>query len=225
MLRAALYGMFAGVAVAIGACGSGEPSPSTVTARGAPPTTLVAALGDSITAGTPLFDPGAPEAGDERSQWAYWAARRLPGTTFRNCGVNGERTDEIARRLEDCARGADVLVVQGGVNDIAQGRQVADAADDLHSMIRRGKELGLRVATVELLPWNNGYPGAAPLIDDLNRQIRAIGREEEVPVYRWYRALEDPAKPGRMRPDLTIEGDHPSIAGHRRLGELVELPE
>lgn len=225
MPRTVLRGLVVSAALVLGACGSGDPSPSTVTATGARPATLVAALGDSITAGSPLFDPGDPDAGDERSQWEYWAARRLPGTTFRNCGVNGERTDEIARRLEECARGADVLVVQGGVNDIAQGRQVADTAADLRSMIRRGKELGLRVATVELLPWNNGYPDAAPLIDDLNRRIRAIGREENVPVYRWYRALEDPAAPGRMRPDLTSEGDHPSIAGYRRLGELVDLPE
>lgn len=225
MPRTVLRGLLVSAALVLGACGSGDPSPSTVTATGARPATLVAALGDSITAGTPLFDPGDPDAGDERSQWEYWAARRLPGTTFRNCGVNGERTDEIARRLDECARDADVLVVQGGVNDIAQGRQVADTAADLRSMIRRGKELGLRVATVELLPWNNGYPDAAPLIDDLNRRIRAIGREENVPVYRWYRALEDPAAPGRMRPDLTSEGDHPSIAGYRRLGELVDLPE
>ena len=28
---------------------------------------------------------------------------------FRNCGIYGQRTDEIARRLEDCAAGADVL--------------------------------------------------------------------------------------------------------------------
>lgn len=225
MSRTALRGLLVSIALAVGGCGSGDPSPSTVTATGAAPATLVAALGDSITAGAPLFDPGAPDAGDERSQWEYWAARRLPGTTFRNCGVSGERTDEIARRLEDCARGADVLVVQGGVNDIAQGRPVDDIAEDLRAMIRRGKELGLRVTTVELLPWDNGHPHAAPLIDDLNRRIRAIGRDEKVPVYRWYRALEDPAAPGRMRPDLTIDGDHPTIAGYRRLGELVDLPE
>ena len=28
-----------------------------------------------------------------------------------------------------------------------------------------------------------------------------------MPVLRWYSALEDPAARGRMRPDLTIDGD------------------
>jgi len=225
MPRVVLRGVLLVGVLALGACDDGPPDPSTVTGTTTPATTLVAALGDSITAGNPLYDPAFADAGDERSQWEYWAARRLPGTSFRNCGVSGERTDEIAQRLEDCARGADVLVVQGGVNDLAQGRPVAKVAADLRAMVRRGKELGLRVATVELLPWNNGYPAAAPQVSDLNRLIRAIGRDEKVPVYRWYRALEDPAAPGRMRRELTADGDHPSVAGYRKLGELVDLPD
>ena len=61
---------------------------------------------------------------DEKSQWQYWAAEHIPSLEFRNCGVYGERTDEIAKRLDECAKGAKVLIVQGGINDIAQGRPV-----------------------------------------------------------------------------------------------------
>ena len=58
---------------------------------------------------------------DRRSQYEFWAAAELgPDARFRNCGVFGERTDQIATRLEECAAGADRLVVQGGINDIAQ---------------------------------------------------------------------------------------------------------
>ena len=67
-------------------------------------------------------------------------------------------------RLDECVVGADVLVVQGGINDIAQGRPVAAAAENLRAMVRRGKELGLRVLLVDLLPWNNGWPDAEPKI-------------------------------------------------------------
>ena len=191
--------------------------------------TVVAALGDSITAGTPLWDPDPalrsqiPDP-DERSQYGYWAERALPGTDFRNCGVPGEGTDEIEARLESCAEGADVLVVQGGVNDIAQGLAVEASARNLRDMVRAGKRLGLRVAIVELLPWNGGYPGAAAPIRRLNEMIAEIGREENVPVVEWYRILEDPRRPGRMRLRLTIDLTHPSVAGYRRLGEAVELP-
>lgn len=189
----------------------------------------MAALGDSITAGTPLWDPNPgfrsqiPEP-DRRSQYGYWAERALPGTRFRNCGVNGQRTDQIAGRLARCADGADVLMVQGGVNDIAQGLPVDGAAENLRAMVRRGKALGLRVALVELLPWNGGHPAADRPIRRLNRRIAAIGREEDVTVIDWYDVLEDPRRPGRMRLRWTTDLAHPSVQGYRRLGEAIELP-
>ncbi len=187
--------------------------------------TLVATLGDSITAGSPGFDPDPRLratlgfGADEKSQWQYWAEQAHPELHFRNCGVYGERTDQIAARLDDCARGAAVLVVQGGINDIAQGRPVEPAAENLRRMVERGKELGLRVAIAELLPWNNGYPQADPKIHRLNELIRQIGRDEDVPVLPFYETLHDAGRPGRMREEWTSDGDHPSVEGYRLLGE------
>jgi lysophospholipase L1-like esterase len=187
----------------------------------------IAALGDSITAGSPLWDPD-PEvrsrigaASNERSQWEWWAARANPGLDFANCGVYGERAEEIERRLEACTAGADGLVVQGGINDVAQGRPVEEAAAALRRMVRRGRELGLAVALADVLPWNNGWPGAEPAIRRLNGLVHAIGRGEGVPVLPFHATLEDPARPGRMRPEWTDDGDHPSVEGYRRLGELA----
>jgi lysophospholipase L1-like esterase len=186
---------------------------------------IVAALGDSITAGSPLWDPdqairaGLGASADERSQYEYWAAQGDPRLTFRNCGVYGERTDQIALRLEGCAAGAEVLVVQGGINDIAQARTVEDAAANLRLMVGRGKELGLRVALADVLPWNNGYPGAEPRIRQLNALIGQIGEAEGVVVLPFHATLEDAERPGRMREEWTDDGDHPSVEGYRRLGE------
>lgn len=223
-MRAALLGVACG-ALALAGCGASH-APRAVLPQ---PASLVAALGDSITAGSPLWDP-APQvraqigsALDERSQYEYWAARRLR-VTFRNCGVFGERTDQIALRLDACARGARYLIVQGGINDIAQGRSVVDAARDLEAMVRRARALGLLVELVQILPWNNGYPAAAKPIEQLNGLIAQIGARERVPVLAFYHALEDPRAPGRMRAELTIDGNHPSVAGYRILGGLVRLP-
>ena len=215
------------------------PAPGTPAAPAAPKAALdarlIAALGDSITAGSPLWDPdpalreriSAPTgmAPDPRSQWGYWFERTDPQKRrVRNCGVFGERTDEIAARLEQCAVGAATLVVQGGINDIAQGRSVADAAKALEAMVQAGKAGGRDVVIVEVLPWNNGYPDAAPRIDELNELIGALAERQGVPVARWFGALEDPAARGRMRAKLTIDGDHPSVAGYKRLAGLVKLP-
>ena len=93
-------------------------------------------------------------------------------------------------RLDEAAAGADVLVVQGGINDIAQGRPVEEAAANLREMVRRGKELGLRVALADVLPWNNGWPDAEPKIRRLNALIvrdRAGGGRDAAAVPRHAR--------------------------------------
>ena len=181
---------------------------------------VVSALGDSISEGSPEFDGRG--GGDETSQWEYWAARADPRLVFRNCGVYGQRTDEIAERLDACAAGADVLVVQGGINDIAQGHAVEAAAANLQAMVRRGRQRGLRVALADVLPWNNGWPDAEPEIRKLNALIVEVAREEGVPLLPFHNTLEDPERPGRMHEEWThADGDHPSVAGYRRLGELA----
>jgi len=171
---------------------------------------IVAALGDSITEGSPGL-----------RGWDVWAAQADSRLELRNCGIYGQRTDEIAARLEECARGADVLIVQGGINDIAQGRDVENAAANLHAMVGRGKELGLRVALVDVLPWNNGWPDAEPEIRRLNALIREIARDEDVTLLPFHGTLEDPDRPGRMREEWTHEGDHPNEDGYRRLADVV----
>ena len=150
-----------------------------------------------------------------------WAARADPRLEIRNCGIYGQRTDEIIARLDECARGAEVLVVQGGINDIAQGRDIEQAAANLRAMVRRGRELGLRVALVDVLPWDNGWPDAEPEIRRLNELIAAVAREEDVPLLPFHDTLEDPDRPGRMREEWTSDGDHPSEDGYRRLGETA----
>ena len=195
---------------------------------------VVCALGDSITAGSPGYDPNPAErvrrgfGDDPESQWEHWAALRDRRLEFRNHGIYGQRTDEIASRLEGCAVGADVLVVQGGINDIAQGRPVEAAAENLQWMVRRGSELGLGVALADVLPWNNGWPDTELQIRGLNELVGELVREERVALLPFYDTLEDPDRPGRMREDWTAEGDHPSVAGYRRLGErafrLPDLP-
>jgi lysophospholipase L1-like esterase len=185
---------------------------------------IVACLGDSITAGSPLWDPDPAvrariELPDERSQWQWWAARRDSGLEFRNHGVYGQRTDEIAARLEDAVRGADVLIVQGGINDVVQNRPVEEAARNLAGMVEHGRRLGLRVALADVLPWNNGDARAATDIVRLNTLVRAIADGQNVPLLPFHDTLADPERPGRMCDDWTDDGDHPSIDGHRLLGE------
>ncbi|TML54887.1 MAG: hypothetical protein E6G16_02345 [Actinobacteria bacterium] len=183
---------------------------------------VVAVAGDSISAGSPLWDPDPAvrariPAPDERSQWQWWAGRADPRLEFRTTAVYGERTDQIARRLDVVLEGADVLVVQGGINDVVQRRPVEEAAGNIEAMLERGSAAGLAIAVTDVLPWNNGDERAAADIDRLNALIRQIA----APFLPFHDTLADPADPSRMGDGLTDDGDHPSVEGHRLLGDLV----
>lgn len=182
-----------------------------------------------MTAGAPRWSPdpkrrmllvrGRPT---RESQWQYAAERELDGRfRFRNCGVEGDRTDQIVARFESCIAGAQVLFVQGGTNDLVQGQPPAGAAANIRSMIRRAREAGLDVVVATIPPLNVRHPEWAPEIRRLNDLIRTLAREEDVPVVDFYSALEDPRRPGRMRADWTADGVHPSIEGYRRLGRAA----
>jgi lysophospholipase L1-like esterase len=190
---------------------------------------IIACLGDSITAGSPLWDPDPEvrkkiERPDERSQWEWWAMRMHGDLDLRNFGVNGERTDQIAARFGKAVDGAEGIVVQGGINDIVQGRPVEQTAANLAGMLHRARHAGLRVAIADVLPWNNGDSRAAADIDKLNELIRSIAEGQDVPLFRFSEVLADPSRPTRMRETLTEDGDHPSVEGHRLLGERAFQP-
>ena len=91
-----------------------------------------------------------------------------------------------------------MLVVQGGINDIAQGRPVEPAAENLRAMVRRGRELGLAVLLADVLPWNNGWPDAEAAIRNLNELVRGVATDESVPLLPFHDTLEDHE---RARPD------------------------
>jgi lysophospholipase L1-like esterase len=177
----------------------------------------VACLGDSITEGSPYWN-ARDQDGDPRGQWQYWAHRLHPELEFENHGRRGQRTDEILARVVAAVRGADVLILQGGINDIAQGRSIEVAAANLGSAVERGRVLGRRVAVCDVLPWNNGRSEHARAIRELNALIHAF----DVPVLPFHDTLVDPDDPDRMKAEWTNDdGDHPSLTGYQRLGELA----
>ena len=176
---------------------------------------IVAVCGDSISAGSPLWDPDPDVRAriaqpDARSQWQWWAAQKDPRLEFRTRAAYGKRTDEIAAFLDDVVDGADLLVVQGGINDIAQRRSVQDAARNLGILVERGRARGLPVALADVLPWPAGDEHAAREIARLNELIHAITNVTPLPFHDTLAAVDRP---------WSDDGDHPSVEGHRLLGE------
>jgi lysophospholipase L1-like esterase len=185
---------------------------------------VVAVAGDSISAGSPLWDPDPAvrariPAPDERSQWQWWASQADARLEFRTTAVYGERTDQIARRLDLVLGGADILVVQGGINDVVQRRPLEDAVGNLEAMLERGRAAGLGLALTDVLPWNNGDERAAADIRRLNALIGRLAANVGAKLLPFHDTLADPADPTRIGAGLSDDGDHPSVEGHRLLGE------
>ncbi len=67
----------------------------------------------------------------------------------------------------------------------------------------------------DVLRWNNGDARAAAGIERLNALIGQL----DAPLLPFHDTLADPADPTRMGDGLTDDGDHPSVEGHRLLGE------
>jgi len=88
-------------------------------------------------------------------------------------------------------------------------------------MVEDGRRLGLAVVLADLLPWNNGDDRAAADILELNARIHALAEELGLPLLPFHDTLVDLRRPHRMRDELTDDGDHPSVEGHRLLGERV----
>jgi lysophospholipase L1-like esterase len=187
---------------------------------------IIVALGDSTTAGTPLFKSPleAPPAGsgDERSQFAYWLMRAQPAWSVLNRGVNGERSDQIAARFERdvlASRPAAVIII-AGVNDVYQGRPVDQVTSQLRAMYDRAAEAGIPVIAGSIVPYNTATAEQNRKMHDINAWIAAEAARDANIIAVDTRAAA--AAPGdRDRLSGSPDGLHPDVDGYRAMAEAL----
>lgn len=188
---------------------------------------LIVALGDSTTAGTPgwmsprEFPPKG--RGDDRSQYAYWLMHAHPEWTVVNQGINGQRSDEIARRFDEdvAALRPSLVIIIAGVNDIYQGRPAAHVIAQLDTMYRRAAALGIRVVAGTILPYNTATPDQNARMREVNAWITA--RAESDPNMRVADtrvAVASATDPDRLA--STPDDLHPDADGYRRMAAAIE---
>jgi lysophospholipase L1-like esterase len=186
---------------------------------------VIVCLGDSTTAGTPLFkspveSPPAGE-GDERSQFAYWLRRARPHWTVLNRGVDGERTDQIAARFDEdvLAHLPDVVVILAGVNDVYQGRAPRDITPVLDALYRRARDAGIAVVAATIVPFNTATADQNARMRDVNAWIERRARELGLGFADTRAAAASPTNPDRLAgsPDDL----HPDVEGYRRMAEAL----
>ena len=188
---------------------------------------IVVAIGDSTTAGTPLFKSPveAPPSGegDERSQFAYWLMQARPEWDVRNRGVNGERSDQIRARWERdvIADAPAAVIIIAGVNDVYQGRPVAHVTGELRAIYDLAAAAQIPVVAGSIVPYNTATPSQNAAMQAINAWIRAEAERDANITFADTRA----AAARDDNPDMlrgSPDGLHPDIDGYRRMAAVIE---
>ena len=187
---------------------------------------LIVALGDSTTAGTPLFKSPveAPPRGegDETSQFTYWLMQAHPEWDVRNRGVNGERSDQIAARWERHVardRPAAAIII-AGVNDVYQGRSAEQVASQLRAMYDRAAAAGIPVIAGSIVPYNTATLEQNATMHAINAWIRAeADRDPNITFADTRAAVARDDNPDMLR--SSPDDLHPDAEGYRRMAEAL----
>jgi acyl-CoA thioesterase-1 len=176
------------------------------------PTTKIAFLGDSITAGSGLL---SSQAFPDRLQ-ALFAAEGYHEIDAINGGVSGDTTAGGLRRVEQLLEsGVKILVVELGGNDALRGLSVAQTHDNLAAIIQKARDRGVAVMVC-------GMEAPTNLGEDYREGFRAVFQRlrAEFPkdVVHIPFVLEGVAgRPELNQPD----GIHPNQEGAKKIAELL----
>ena len=187
---------------------------------------VIVALGDSTTAGTPMFKSPveAPPRGegDETSQFAYWLMQARPEWDVRNRGINGERSDQIAARWDAHVAADDpaAVIIIAGVNDVYQGRTVEHVTTQLRAMYDRAAASRSPVIAGSIVPYNTATPEQNAKMHAINAWIRAEADRDPNITFADTRA----AAASEADPDMlsgSPDGLHPDIDGYKRMAQAI----
>jgi lysophospholipase L1-like esterase len=186
----------------------------------------IVCLGDSTTAGTPLFKSpveAPPDGeGDERSQFPYWLRHAHPEWQVHNCGVNGERTDQIAARFDRdvLQHRPAVVVIIAGVNDVYQNLAADRVTAELAAMYDRAAQAGISVVAGTIVPYNTATPDQNARMHAVNDWIASQrGVRSRFSVVDTRAAAADSADADRLAG--SPDGLHPDIDGYRRMADAL----
>ncbi|MCK4483670.1 MAG: hypothetical protein KAU89_02515 [Candidatus Thorarchaeota archaeon] len=190
------------------------------------PAITILGFGDSLTAGTPGYDPDF--GGDERSQYGFWLLESGKSEghhriSFVNQGVLGELSQLMHGRLERLLQQKryDAVIILGGSNDIGWGYPVHAIFKTLTNLWSLASNNGARVVACTVPPIGSVFPDIQAKQGELNGLIlRAPKDIEELIVVDLFSVLAD--SDNILLPTFNSgDGLHLSIQGYRQMGETI----
>jgi lysophospholipase L1-like esterase len=190
------------------------------------PALTIVALGDSTTAGTPGFlspvEAPPDGSGDVTSQYAWWLKQAEPSWRVLNRGINRERTEAIAARMERDVFGhaPDVLVLLAGVNDVYDGDAPDAIQHRLEAMYTRALAADMPVVACSIIPFDTATAEHNACMRAVNAWIReTCTRTPHMAFCDTRAATAHPEAPDRLRE--SPDGLHPSPAVYRAMADAL----
>jgi lysophospholipase L1-like esterase len=183
-------------------------------------------FGDSLTAGTPGYEPGY--GGDARSQYGFWlldSARNDGVTTlqFHNQGIPGELARMMPQRLKRLleANSYDLVIIMAGTNDLGWGFGPSDVYESLLRIWQVSTSRETTTIACSIPPIGMRVPHHQQMQQELNQRILQEGsRLPYLLVADVFSKLADDNGLLPMRFD-SGDGLHLSVEGYRRIGESL----
>lgn len=187
--------------------------------------------GDSITAsgfnqhGTQDHTrPNSTNQGKYDASWSTQALYSAGGNYiyFRNWAISGAKSTLITDNLIDVALSQtelpDVLVVMMGPNDVAvvDPNSPATIVANYQRLLDVAKPLGVEIVPCTIIPNRNTSATIKSQRLLANVGIREFCRRNKLRMIDLYASVVDGE--GLFKADLTGDGIHPNIAGHRAMG-------
>jgi lysophospholipase L1-like esterase len=184
-------------------------------------------FGDSLTAGTPGFEPSL-NWGDVEYQYGFWLVKEatnagFPQPTFDNRGIPGELAQTMLPRLTAILGKTkfDVVIILGGSNDIGWGREVAEIFTDLKSLWNEAVNQECQVIACTVPPIRARFPPIQGAQTELNRLIREqVLKTDSIFVVDTFQELSDSKGLLRSKYD-SGDGLHLNKLGYRTMGEVI----
>lgn len=185
----------------------------------APKKRVIAAIGDSITAGG----------------YARLLKTKVPNSRIHTFGYGGKGSKFIANKLDlALAKNPDDIIILAGVNDIASGRSITHIMDNLEDMYNRSRMAGARIIAVKILPWHGRRSSKGKLSSGENKRdatgiinseiesyIRSLPSEEGHMVIDGDPMLSDDPSKYEMSKRYSGDGVHPNKRGKELLAQMI----
>jgi acyl-CoA thioesterase I len=183
----------------------------------AEPVTIVA-LGDSLTAGYGLADPGEGLV----PQLEGWLKARGADVVIENAGVSGDTTaGGLARVGWALTPEADALIVTLGGNDMLRGLDPAASKASLDGILKEARGRGLPVLLVAMKAPGNFGPEYKSAFDSMYPDLAAAhGTVLADDFFAGLRtAGANPADPASLAAYMQADGIHPNPEGVKLIVE------